>query len=474
MFFSDFGEMRQPAVDNTSLYKTLNVNKNASISEIKQSFHKLARKHHPDKGGDEKVFQEITRAHDILSDTNKRAQYDQFGIEGVEQSGNSRMPSSMFRNNRRNAQQRGKSIDKTIKVSLENIYNGGCRKLRIKRKVIDKNIPINSCNVCKGQGITVNVVRMGPMVQHIQQPCSKCHGNGTFVTYKQSDEIIEFHVPKGAPDGYKQTFYEKADESPNIETGDLNIIIKEEPHPIFKRRGFDLYVEKDITLTEALCGYCIHIKHLDGRMLVIRNQAVTSPILFDPFDTNQVKWDLHSNQSCSLIPYAEGDISDAEQCKHACEHGQLKNKNITGFAIHNGKTKFYNITPGEILKNKQKCPESNLYVLHTPPKRLIQAIKGDGLPVFRNQSICGNLFLLLTIKFPTKIDKNTRKALLQLLPNTNEPPIDTNLDQTECDVELLDPEESFNEHETSWNDATRDDDDNNQHGGNEQMQCAQQ
>ena len=102
----------------------------------------------------------------------------------------------------------------------------------------------------------------------------------------------EVHVPKGAPSGHKLTFYEKADEIPDGVAGDLKIVLKEEPHAVFKRRGADLYIKKKISLMEALCGFTLEVEHLDKRKLIIKTSPgeVTQPLLFNPLK----KTDYHS------------------------------------------------------------------------------------------------------------------------------------------------------------------------------------
>merc|ERR1719183_3190052 len=77
---------RKP-VDTTKFYKALDVEKNASEADIKKAYRKLAVKHHPDKGGDPEKFKEITRAYEVLSDSDKRSKYDRFGEEGLENDG---------------------------------------------------------------------------------------------------------------------------------------------------------------------------------------------------------------------------------------------------------------------------------------------------------------------------------------------------------------------------------------------------
>merc|ERR1712060_422868 len=74
-------------VDTTKFYKLLEVDKNAGDAEIKKAYRKLAVKHHPDKGGDPEKFKEITRAYEVLSDSDKRSKYDRYGEEGLEDGG---------------------------------------------------------------------------------------------------------------------------------------------------------------------------------------------------------------------------------------------------------------------------------------------------------------------------------------------------------------------------------------------------
>merc|ERR1712188_320719 len=84
----DFGGGRsRKSVDTTKYYKILGVEKNATESEIKKAYRKLAMKHHPDKGGDPDKFKEMTEAHTVLSDPDKRQRYDRFGADGVEGGG---------------------------------------------------------------------------------------------------------------------------------------------------------------------------------------------------------------------------------------------------------------------------------------------------------------------------------------------------------------------------------------------------
>lgn len=84
-------------------------------------------------------------------------------------------------------------------------------------------------------------------------------------------KVIEVQIDKGAPNGEKYLFHGEADEYPGIEPGDVVIQVQEQPHDQFKRKGADLMIEKDITLIEALTGVDFTIKHLDGRVIRIKN-----------------------------------------------------------------------------------------------------------------------------------------------------------------------------------------------------------
>ena len=109
-------------------------------------------------------------------------------------------------------------------------------------------------------GVQMKVVRMGPMIQQVQKTCDACGGNGMMYRQQKVQETLEVHVPKGAPDGHKIHFSEKADEIPDGEAGDVVFVLQEQPHAEFKRKGDDLYIERSISLTEALCGFSMEVR----------------------------------------------------------------------------------------------------------------------------------------------------------------------------------------------------------------------
>mmetsp|Transcript_4949 Transcript_4949/g.13087 ORF Transcript_4949/g.13087 Transcript_4949/m.13087 type:complete len:414 (-) Transcript_4949:392-1633(-) len=266
-------------VDTEKLYDTLEISKEATQKEIKKAYFKLSRTHHPDKGGDEHKFKEISAAYEILSDPDKRKAYDKYGLEGVSEDGPSAAGGedlfSMFfggGGGRRSAGPRkGPSIQHPIKVSLEDLYKGKTVKLAINRKVIVGEV--KTCETCRGQGVVLEVRQLGPgMITQVQRACSKCGGQGTSASTKNERKVIEVHIEKGMKHNEKVTFRGMADETPNRETGDVHFIVQEKDHPLFKRKGADLLVVKEISVNQALTGFTWKIKHLDDRDVVIKTR----------------------------------------------------------------------------------------------------------------------------------------------------------------------------------------------------------
>jgi DnaJ family protein A protein 2 len=131
----------------------------ASGNDIKKAYRKLAVKNHPDKGGDPEKFKEITEAFEVLSDDEKRELYNKYGKEGVEKGegggGGGDIFSQMFGGGgggRGSLAKQGKSAEHSLKVTLEEIYNGSVRKLRLSREVIDKSVGVQKCDECGGRG----------------------------------------------------------------------------------------------------------------------------------------------------------------------------------------------------------------------------------------------------------------------------------------------------------------------------------
>jgi DnaJ family protein A protein 2 len=264
-------------VDTTKLYATLGVETSAEEPALKKAYRTLAVKHHPDKGGDEHKFKEISAAYEVLSDPEKRAKYDKFGLEGLEDGGSGgRSPDdifSMFFGGGRGGSRgprKGESINHPIKVSLEDLYNGKNVKLAINRQVIVGEATM--CQACDGQGVVMELrqIALG-MVQQVQRKCNSCT-DGYKCQTKKERKVLDVHVEKGMQNGQKITFRGMADEKPNVEPGDINFIVQEKEHDLFKRKGADLLITKTLSLNEALCGFEWIVDHLDKRQIVIQSR----------------------------------------------------------------------------------------------------------------------------------------------------------------------------------------------------------
>ena len=280
-FGDDMPRRQGRPADTNKLYEVLGVDKDASAADIKKAYRKLAIQHHPDKGGDEEKFKEITRAYEVLGDAEKKSRYDQFGEDGINDGGSGGAdPRDMFemflgggggRRGGRQGRRKGQDVVHPIKVTLEQLYNSVTKKLAINRDVIDKAEGVRECSDCDGRGVKIQVIRMGPLVQQAQTPCGACGGEGRRCRLKKEREVLEVFVPKGSPNGHKVTFTGKADESPNADPGDVVFVVQEEPHKTFTRKGADLFIKKKITLLEALTGFKLVVEHLDGRKLFIKS-----------------------------------------------------------------------------------------------------------------------------------------------------------------------------------------------------------
>lgn len=291
-------------VKDTKLYDILEVPPTATENELKKAYRKLALKYHPDKNpnaGDK--FKDISHAYEILSDNDKRATYDRFGEEGL--NGDAGMggmgPEDLFSQlfggsfgfgggrSRHSGPQRGKDMAHSLKVSLEELYNGTTKKLSLQKNVIcakcngkgGKEGSVKTCPSCNGNGIKIVVRQIGPMIQQVQQTCPECNGEGSIIKEKdrckfckgkkiiKEKKILEVFIDKGMTDQQKITFSGEADQSPGVTPGDIHIILEEKEHPRFKRKGSDLYYNAKIDLLTALAGGDFIIKHLDDRILKV-------------------------------------------------------------------------------------------------------------------------------------------------------------------------------------------------------------
>ncbi len=232
-----------------SYYITLNIKPNASQNDIKRAYKILAKKHHPDKGGNEDKFKSIAKAYEILSKPKAREIYNTHGADGADDYINGHFNKYAYEGKDFNhVQSRGKDTIINIDESLESFYNGKI----IKYHHIQKKI----CFECS--------------IGHKQIDCKTCDGKKTY----EENRTIIINLQPGADDNNRTLFPDWAHETCINSTGDLIVFINQSIHDIFSRWTSHLILKKDIELSDALCGWSYTIKHLDGTSKLIQEKPL--------------------------------------------------------------------------------------------------------------------------------------------------------------------------------------------------------
>ncbi len=293
-------------------YEVLGIQKGASDDEIKKAYRQNAKKYHPDlHPGDkecEDKFKEVNEAYEVLSDKEKKARYDQFGHAGVDPNfgagGGSPFTQDMDfgdifnsffggfggfggrRGSNPNAPRRGADVETSLYISFEEAAKG-CKKTVAYQNIetcsdchgtgAQKGTTPKTCSACGGKGrVTINQRTPFGVVQTqstcdackgrgkiIEIPCKKCNGNGR-VRVKKSVEVT---VPAGINDNQILNIGGRGNNGVNGgASGDLHVYINVRPHPVFERKGNDVWCEMPITFTQAALGAEITVPTLDGKV----------------------------------------------------------------------------------------------------------------------------------------------------------------------------------------------------------------
>ncbi|WP_339063750.1 molecular chaperone DnaJ [Tepidibacillus marianensis] len=294
-------------MSNRDYYEVLGVGKGATEDEIKKAYRKLARQYHPDVNKEADAtekFKEVKEAYEVLSDSNKRARYDQFGHEdpqagfggsggfGGADFGDFGDIFDMFfggggrKNRNPNAPRRGADLQYNMTIEFKDAIFG---------KEIDITIPreeecdtchgtgakpgtkVETCSVCKGTG-QQEVVQNTPFGRIVNRRiCTACQGTGKIITQKCTDchgkgrlklnKTIHINIPAGVDDGSQLRVSGEGEAGANGgPAGDLFIVLRVKTHDFFERDGDNIYCEVPLTFAQAALGDEIEVPTLDGRV----------------------------------------------------------------------------------------------------------------------------------------------------------------------------------------------------------------
>jgi len=307
--------------DKRDYYDVLGVPKDASPEDIKKAYRKLAMKYHPDMNKEnpkeaEERFKDVSEAYEVLADPEKRARYDQFGLEGVQGTfrtggfdwadfthfqdisdifggfGDSPFGGSIFEQifggmSGRGMRQEGRSLRFDIEVSMRDIVTGVDKDVRIPHTgrcptcggVGAKKGDYKTCPTCRGSGQVQRSQKRGVSQFVTITACPTCRGTGTQILKicptcggsgtTQTTSTIRVSIPKGAEEGMRLRVRGAGEESPSGgPAGDLFIVVHVAEDPVFRREGSDLYVDVEISMVQAALGDQVSVATLDGRVLV--------------------------------------------------------------------------------------------------------------------------------------------------------------------------------------------------------------
>lgn len=297
-------------------YEVLGVTKSATAEEIKKAYRKVAMQHHPDRNpGDksaEEKFKEAAEAYEILSDADKKAQYDRYGHAGVSGNGRGGFGGSMnmddifsqfgdifgddlfgsffggqrgARGQQRSRGVRGSNLRVKLKLTYEEIAKGVTKNIKVKKYIVcgtcggngakDKG-SVQTCQTCSGSGQVRRVQNTFLGQMQTVTTCPNCNGEGSVVTAKCGtckgegrvfgEETVNIDIPAGVGEGMQLSLSGKGNAGERGgQPGDLIILIEEEPHKELHRDGLNVAYDLYISFSEACFGTQTEVPTIDGR-----------------------------------------------------------------------------------------------------------------------------------------------------------------------------------------------------------------
>lgn len=282
------------------LYDALGLQNGASKEDIKKAFRKLAVQHHPDKGGDPEKFKEIAHAYEILSDDNKKSDYDRLGDEGFEAMqgggghhgfdhvdprhifeqffGGGMFGHDMF-SGHHGPQRVVKRADQlhNMRLSLHDAFHGVTKHMKISVQKTCLQCK-DMCSVCQGRGNITDMRRMGFFTQMMTRPCDHCSGTGQMTKGRDNcgeckgagtfneEKRLDITIPGGIQSGHHVKL-DGLGEQPKMSgelPGDLIIQIHIQEDPNFVRNGDDLIKTVNISFADSVIGQKLHIPYFGG------------------------------------------------------------------------------------------------------------------------------------------------------------------------------------------------------------------
>ncbi|MCK4562346.1 MAG: molecular chaperone DnaJ, partial [Flavobacteriaceae bacterium] len=291
-------------------YEILGVTKNATAQEIKKAYRKKAVQNHPDKNPDDKAaeerFKEAAGAYEILSNTDKKARYDQYGHAAFENGGNGggfgggmnmddifSQFGDVFGGNfggggfsgfgggggSHQVRVKGSNLRIRVKLELKDILNGVAKKVKVKRLVKADGVTYKTCSTCNGQGRVARVTNTILGRMQTATTCPTCRGAGQSIDHRpkgsdaqgmiSKDETVEIEIPPGVTDGVQLKVSGKGNEAPgNGVAGDIHVVIQEIPHENLKREGNNLHHDMYVSFPDAALGTNKEIDTLTGKVRI--------------------------------------------------------------------------------------------------------------------------------------------------------------------------------------------------------------